>query len=1702
MVPRKAGLAVVVALFLLLLTAYRSPEITAAVQKGFVLDLDSPRLMFDESAFNDTNTYEEHDYTGSGNVTYWVRIPKNSTVDYFHMNVTGVMTPVYTKVVNSLGIRGLSVGNVTSHTGSEIVAGTYGAESLVRLLYGENGTLIWSVSLGGSYDVLATDVGNITNDPGDEIVARTGDVNNTIYVINCDDTGGSVAWSFNVSAGSSNAVDSLEIGDLEGDGINEIITADSSAVYAYGDDQALVWNASGFSGINGIALGNVNSSAGNETVVGTSSHVYVLNSTGSVIWSKSLSNIYSVGAGNITSDQDDEIVLGTDSKIILLNSSGDELWNYSTGSIVRDVAIDDSTGDYPGNEIVAGLNNGDILTLDSGGGLIWSYQTGKIVRAVAIGNVTGDTGNEILAGDVPPPSNGNLYVFNFDYFPSNLSIDVGSNGTYEWSYSGPIRDIQEVTVLEGDLQYQLGVCPGGICNVSMLFHSDGPGRLNVSGLNVSYSYNISSIVSYTNLTSTWSRTGGVMVNESVGYEVRNVSFIGNPVQDVYVAYIKIDSSATSCDFNGSSHQSVTVGPDNACDIENFTIASSGALPQPFYLWDDSMASAIPVIGNETGSYYTNQTDSFVGMKYLNIWNQTPTTFYNITANTTIDDPLVVGMLFLNVTWSGQQCNITPQADTACTQGSPGYSAFSCGSDTFYACRNGNFFMWVQPSTTGSIVQYRAGGATNLPPNVSYMNVTLNISPWGDWFNYSVLINDTDGDNVSVTLWYRLEQSGYWQNGSTVNITGNGTAWFNMTSDSSWLGTGSYKFQYQDINSSGYPMHSAANTSVVWGPLARRHNTEAFHAKGNESAVNRSESVELVLRINDTDNGTWVSNGVSCVVWVTYNDSNFDEGHFNETNLSGYCTVWFTPDGNYSTGNHTWKGGVQDIDTYYNDSNSTNLVLTVNGRVNVTILEPDEGGVIYRNSSNTLAAKLVDQYGLDVNSSGFNCTFWFNNSYINFSLTNNTGHCNISWTPGCSYLREDGILNVTLSDPTGSYLILNNMDWRNVSMQDELNITISEPPEDSLFHRGESVSFNSTVNDTCLLCGQDDYYVNWSLKWKRLLEVTVNKTPGYEGQRFPVIINASYLEDQNIDISDWPINYTRVLLGGAEVQSRVNAWTDENKTEISWSQEYFNGYSELVFLAEQDDWENLTYEVVYNRSDSQEEFAYLENSGFESGRVPPWGCFSSNCTGQYCWCEIGHDGGEIGGIYSLYLSSEDTGSAYPSVQGASIYSGRPLGQDRLKIRYKPVGEFVNDAYIRLYAGQGMCELSTATDSWHEDTCYNTSFSSAVWVNITVHDNGSGGGESNAARVYIDYVCIANSSGDCVNYHSGYAHPVSSVSQTQIGYPDNMTWQIPLNESLGLRKVAANASGDHYKQDVGNVHIYIYGWSNLTVGNISSTNCTYNSTWICRQNASMDVFCFVQDANSSAWVEGHNVSFWGDGIYIGSNATGPDGMAVLGWENSSDSEGNHTITCNITDDPDVFYNATAENSAEMYFNVSSGNTTGMVNVSISPATPAQNLTKSLNRTYYLDINITNTGASESMYDIIVEITTATGVYAEPVSCPPLPPSQECDRTSLINVTYLATQGYKDIYVNVTWTNSDMSAGNASNATGITVVNNTALNIIESEVNRTIPRGGSVTAGNFTVESFGNTDLLSVAFSLSGNNASEISGWNLAYTPSPRR
>ena len=288
----------------------------------------------------------------------------------------------------------------------------------------------------------------------------------------------------------------------------------------------------------------------------------------------------------------------------------------------------------------------------------------------------------------------NLYILNFEYYPTPY-LDVGADGDWDWNYPEKLRGSVNVTnsPLAPGIQEYLSTCTpdgNGTCEVPFIFYSASTGELEISDINITYDYNASSAVSYQYQTNTWSRTDNIEVNETVGNEVDNISY-SDPANDITINYIKINETATKCDFNGSSYSNITINGINYCDIGCDSVVSG----QLRLLWDESMSALIPVYLNESSQIITS---GGIWKKNFTVWSNTTTTFTNVKANITLNYSIVVSDQGLYVDWyiNGTFYDITPS--TTC----PNYTSKQIGSDTFPVCGKDkfgsdgivDFFEWI------------------------------------------------------------------------------------------------------------------------------------------------------------------------------------------------------------------------------------------------------------------------------------------------------------------------------------------------------------------------------------------------------------------------------------------------------------------------------------------------------------------------------------------------------------------------------------------------------------------------------------------------------------------------------------------------------------------------------------------------------------------------------------------------------------------------------------------------------------------------------------------------------------------------------------------------------------------------------------------------------------------------------------------------
>ena len=75
--------------------------------------------------------------------------------------------------------------------------------------------------------------------------------------------------------------------------------------------------------------------------------------------------------------------------------------------------------------------------------------------------------------------------------------------------------------------------------------------------------------------------------------------------------------------------------------------------------------------------------------------------------------------------------------------------------------------------------------------------------------------------------------------------------------------------------------------MQYGPNVTKHNVSIIYVLGNNTEVNRTDSVLFMIQINDTDLNEAVSNA-SCTFWITLNETHWDWGSDAISNQTGFC----------------------------------------------------------------------------------------------------------------------------------------------------------------------------------------------------------------------------------------------------------------------------------------------------------------------------------------------------------------------------------------------------------------------------------------------------------------------------------------------------------------------------------------------------------------------------------------------------------------------------------------------------------------------------------------------------------------------------------------------------------------------------------------------------------------------------------------------
>ena len=1727
----------VLTLFLLIIAASTlvisatGTEPAFSEQLTFTLDLDAPLFNYSQARFDDSSTLSEIEFEFRENKTIGIIIPKNSQVTKAEFNLTGVIRP-YKQCVGTAGtdndctmarstaISAIAVAEIDpSHDSLEIAITTSENTDTVNTIFITNNTggVIWArKSTTAQYPSRDIALGPFIDNENESIVA--GD-----YGINVYDISGNLIWNY--SAGGT-AVYSVAIGNLTNGAENELVYGDNNGLVAIlntsSNTTGDLCNFSTGSKINSLVISDIDEDGQNEILAASNQKLYILDSACNEVWNYTTSNyiINSIAVKDLLIlDSGKEIILGTRStttggKYYLINSTGNFLWDRTTSAEILSVVAGEFDYLNPGYEILGGTGEYHIQLLNSNGTIYWTYNTSTEteVSALALGNLSQDTGyntNELVLGTQGTFfDEGNLQILNFDNFPTNITMDIGADAATEWNYTegdGRLRNSTKANstqILTAINSYIQNNCTQDLCTIPITFHSDIEGILEVR-INFEYTYNASGDINYTSI-NYWTKTENIRVNESIIARAKNITFT-DPALNITIKYININSSATQCGFDGENYTNATLAGINYCNISSRTPLFKSVPSENIskILWDDQMEKEIPVTMTTGIQYYTEGLDNYFWRKNINLTSNntyTSQSFTNITANITLNDSsdAVRGNEYLNVTWGAETCNIIPSQEQSTCDTAPPETQMTCNSSTFYVCKkdtdsNGvfDFIKWIHPILNAiHQVFYQAGGESNLNPNLTAANVTPQENTWNTYFNYSIRVNDTENDLINITLLTYSELTHTWQHRQSKNITGVGTVWFNISLEKEMTGTNNkYKYLYQDFNATwSSPIHSQAQTSNSTGPNITKHNIEITEITGHNTDVIRGgNQTLLVVRINDTTQNQYLDEtGVLCTFNITYDKTNFNETYTTTVNDTGHCNYTFAPNSTYEIGTQTWLVTV-DPRYYFPPSPPVNWTLNVMGKLNLSLTRPAYNQVHTRNTTLDMTAHLINQYNEDINSStiiasDYNCSWYFNNTYLTTTTINNSGYCNYSYNPNCAYARlKDYEIEVKLNYTQNprNYTIITDTSQTTLQLKDNLTITIDSPIYASAYYKGETIELNSTINDTCATCSQNTWQVTW-YKDLHAIKFQINETRGFARNNTPVIITGAQLESAGANLTGWQVNSTKITGPNSTLPNKI----------FRADGIYINTTSEIVFLVNLTPYSTDTYYLTRNVSQVSGIYttSYIKNSGFEGNSKDSW-------SGDGV---IVNDASEKGNN-SLKIECNEDNSPHTITQAL-----HPITTQNIKLWYKHTGEYNPvSSGIRVKIGTYLCEIpiphltgNFVNESWRTYTCSNESILNKENISITVYTNTTGNSE-----LYIDHICIADNQSNCISEDYGIPDNTGITARELVNTTttEDTLWTIPMIQPLGKRKITAKAAGDYYYTKENYTQIYIWGYSGASTFDYSSTGCDGN---LCFGGSIIDLACKIIDANTTTPIYNYNVSFYDGATLLNTNGSFTDsqGYATYSWESSTDS-GNHTISCNISDAPNLYYNASIPDSNSTTILIFNDNTNATLSFKEdgswfnTTGITAYNLSKNRNDLINISILINNTGQSVvSSPEIIAHNHSNITIHAGKYSAISIGANHQ-DNIA-VNISRYAPLGNTTLNVTLIWANNDTQFINQTIT--INVTNTTILDITnKTTLNYAIPYGGTKQIGNFTIEAYGNTPLDNIEFSLEDGNYQELQNWTITYS-----
>lgn len=258
-----------------------------------------------------------------------------------------------------------------------------------------------------------------------------------LYVLDQD---GSLAWRHT----SEGLTHSLSSGDLDGDGIEELLLAYNapaergdafrSGLMALRQDGRVMWSSPVTQYVRSVSAVEIDESPPSEVLgVTAGGWIGVVSGAGQPLWStRSAGSMPLVVPMDLEGDGRDELCVGTDDGWLrLLSPAGQPMWEFNLGGgPVRAVAGADTNGDGR-LELLAASLDGQVVALDSAGAELWRYDLPEEPLGPLSSGGNPAAAGGLLWGDFEGPGKSGWVCAT----AAGTLVGISSTGSYRWSYT-------------------------------------------------------------------------------------------------------------------------------------------------------------------------------------------------------------------------------------------------------------------------------------------------------------------------------------------------------------------------------------------------------------------------------------------------------------------------------------------------------------------------------------------------------------------------------------------------------------------------------------------------------------------------------------------------------------------------------------------------------------------------------------------------------------------------------------------------------------------------------------------------------------------------------------------------------------------------------------------------------------------------------------------------------------------------------------------------------------------------------------------------------------------------------------------------------------------------------------------------------------------------------------------------------------------